>query len=100
MTGFGNSAKLVKLGCDTQDKVYRGNLIFASLACLERQRATQLDDLFSLICVAYFFIEGSLPWLDYIESRPKQQQVILLTNKENYIDVRREFIDNFKQKML
>ena len=37
LIGFGNSLKLVKLGQAKQDnKVYKGNLIFASLPCLER----------------------------------------------------------------
>ena len=100
LIGFGNSLKLVKLGQARQDnKVYRGNLIFASLPCLERSWATQLDDLFSLLGVAYFFIEGSLPWLDYIESRPKLQQETLLMSSKNYIEMRKECSESFLSEM-
>ena len=26
-----------------------------------------MDDLYSLLCVAYYFVIGTLPWIDYIE---------------------------------
>ena len=72
LTGLGNSAKLAKLGNASKGRVHRGNLIFSSLSHLETQRTNQLDDLSSLLSVAFFFIEGSLPWLDLIKSQPKQ----------------------------
>ena len=65
--GLSNVARLVKLGTNNQG-LGNGNIVFSSLDALQNIRPTQLDDLYSLLCVAYYFIEGSLPWIDYVES--------------------------------
>ena len=64
---LGNSTKLVRLGESYDSKAFRGNLMYASPDHIERKRASHLDDLYSLLCVAFWFMIGSLPWFDYIE---------------------------------
>ena len=67
LMGLSNAARLVKLGTNNQG-LGNGNIVFSSLDALQNIKPTQLDDLYSLLCVAYYFIEGSLPWIDYVES--------------------------------
>ena len=67
LVDFGLSAKLAQLGYNYSSKIFRGNVLFASIEHMMRSRASQLDDLFSLLCVAYYFVNGTLPWIDYIE---------------------------------
>ena len=64
---FGLSAKLAQLGYNYSSKIFRGNMLFASIQHILRSRVSQLDDLYSLLCVAHYFIIGTLPWIDYIE---------------------------------
>ena len=64
---LGMSAKLAQFGDFYANKHFRGNLMFASIDHIVRKRASQLDDLYSLLCVAYYFVMDKLPWTDYIE---------------------------------
>ena len=48
---------------DTRKKPFRGNYIFCSPTQIINSRASALDDLYSLLCVAYTFVFGKLPWL-------------------------------------
>ena len=41
--------------------------MFASIEHIVRKRPSSLCDLYSLLCVAYFFVNGSLPWIDHID---------------------------------
>ena len=66
------SSKLPQLGEFYGKKDFRGNLMFASIDHIVRKRASQLDDLYSLLCVAYYFIIGTLPWIEYIEKLHQQ----------------------------
>ena len=71
---FGMSAKVSKLGESYSSKELRGNLMFASIDHILRKRASQIDELYSIMCVAYYFIFGSLPWLKTIEYLHDKQQ--------------------------
>ena len=64
---FGMSAKVSRLGETYHYKDLRGNLMFASIDHIIRKRASQIDELFSILCVAYYFIFGTLPWIETIE---------------------------------
>ena len=69
---LGMSAKLNKLGEDNSNLRFRGNLMFASADHLQRKRASQLCDLYSLLCVAYSFVNDKLPWVTYIDRLMKK----------------------------
>ena len=71
---LGMSSKIARLGDSHATKELRGNLMFASIDHITRKRASQLDDLYSLLCVAYYFAIGSLPWIDCIEGLHKKQK--------------------------
>ena len=43
--------------------------MFASIEQIVRKRATSLCDIYSLICLVYFFVNDTLPWLDYIDKK-------------------------------
>ena len=64
---FGLSAKLAELGKNYGNLIFRGNMLFASIEHIMRSRVSQLDDLYSLLCVAYYFVKGTLPWIAYID---------------------------------
>lgn len=74
---------------------FRGNYMFAGVNQIETKRAAAIDDVFSLLCVAYFFINGSLPWLDYIhkenEVKPKKNTF----HKEKFINIRCQYESQF-----
>ena len=59
---FGVSSKLQPLNADSKDKNFRGNFSYASPDHLFNKRASQVDDLLSLLYVAYKFVYLKLPW--------------------------------------
>ena len=63
---FGLSAKLASLDKKEKGQVFRGNLMFASTDHIISHRASALCDLYSLLCVSYFFLNKTLPWLDEV----------------------------------
>ena len=68
---FGLCSKLPLMGQNFPDKNFRGNLMFGSIEQIVRKRATSLCDIYSLICMAYCFVNGSLPWFDYIDKKAR-----------------------------
>ena len=70
---LGMSSKLPRLGEDTTRKSFRGNYIFASTDQIINKRPTQLDDIYSLLCVAYMFIYKATPWVKYLEHKSKKE---------------------------
>ena len=59
---FGVIAKTPKIGEPTDEKVFRGNLLASSADHLNNKRPGSIDDLYSMLCVAYYFIHDTLPW--------------------------------------
>ena len=59
---FGVSSKLPLSGVSKKSKEFRGNLKFATTEQITNKRATRIDDLFSLMYVAYDFAIDILPW--------------------------------------
>ena len=68
---FGVSSKLPLLGLDLRKKRFRGNLNFASPEHIMNRRASRIDDLYSLLCVAYKFVNLWLPWEECLEQMYK-----------------------------
>ena len=59
---FGVSSKLHKVGLVKPTMNFRGNFTFAPTEQITQRRASKLDDLFSLLYVAYKFVYDKLPW--------------------------------------
>ena len=55
------------LGQSTDKKRFRGNLNFASPDHIIKKRASRIDDLYSLVCVAYRYVVGILPWEEHLK---------------------------------
>ena len=51
----------------------KGNLMFATADHLIRKRSSQIDDILSLLYVAYYFIYDTLPWIDFIDTMHEKQ---------------------------
>ena len=64
---FGVASALPVLGQSTKKKRFRGNLNFASPDHIIKKRASRIDDLYSLVCVAYRFVVGMLPWEEHLK---------------------------------
>ena len=67
MIDFGVSLRLFEMGEEQNNEIFRGNLNFASPEHLMNCRASRIDDLYSLLCVAYKFVFHWLPWEEYIQ---------------------------------
>ena len=91
------SKKLVKLGAKSTG-AGSWNVFFASVHSFFNQSLTQLDDLFSLLFVAYYFIEGSLPWIDFIAQNSKGQTQNF-DSRENFIAIRIERNKKFQAEI-
>ena len=90
------SARLNRLGDKNEGFKFRGNLMFASTDHIIRNRPSQLCDLYSLLCVAYAFVHGRLPWIEYISKADKRKCKKDLYERENYVELRikkREYFD-------
>ena len=65
--------KLPKIGESTKHKKFRGNLLTASIDQIKNKRPGAIDDIYSLLCVAYQFVFDSIPWRDYMNSNQLQE---------------------------
>ena len=93
---LGMSMKLAQLGDSNNKKVFRGNLMFASIGHIVRSRPSQLDDIYSLLCVAYYFFVGTLPWIDYIERLPCNRNYYV---QDTYVKIRLKKREEFDKKL-
>ena len=64
---LGVVSKLPRIGEDSSLKSFRGNFMVASPDHIIERRASVIDDIYSLLCVAYMFVTRSLPWLDFMK---------------------------------
>ena len=46
--------------------------MFSSANQLKNNRPNEIDDIYSLFCVAYKYIIGSLPWMEYMRKLKEQ----------------------------
>ena len=71
--------------------------MFASVNQMRKYKPTKVCDVFSLLCVCYYFIEDGLPWTDYADRKNSQNPNLNLyeleTFKEMRIDMEEEFWD-------
>ena len=51
---------------------FKGNLMFASANQIKNNRSNEIDDVYSLFCVAYRFIIGTLPWMEFMRNLKDQ----------------------------
>jgi serine/threonine protein kinase len=83
---LGMASKLPKPGPPVSSKMsFRGNYMFAGVNQIEVKRAAAIDDLYSLLCVAYYFVNKTLPWITYIEEKNTLNPDLNLYVKENFI---------------
>ena len=61
---FGVVTRLTNIGqqVDMDKKLFRGNLMTSSLDHILSHRSSVLDDIYSLLCVAFQFVFIKLPW--------------------------------------
>ena len=66
---FGVVTKLTKIGqvVDLNKKLFRGNLLTSSLDHIIGHRSSVIDDIYSLLCVAFQFVFDKLPWHERID---------------------------------
>ena len=66
---FGVVTRLTKIGqpVDMNKKLFRGNLLTSSLDHILSHRSSVLDDIYSLLCVAFQFVFVKLPWEDKLD---------------------------------
>ena len=69
---FGVSLRLFEYGQEQNNDIFRGNLNFSSPEHLMNCRASRVDDLYSLLCVAYRFVFHLLPWEEYLKALHKK----------------------------
>ena len=94
-------SKLPKLGQCTDKKKFRGNFMFASIEQIVRKRPTSLCDLYSLLCVAYYFVNGTLPWIDHIDRQVEQQSDSAdLFQPQNFIKIRMKMSKEFDKELI
>ena len=60
MIDFGVSQRIITR--QNSSRNFRGNYVFSSLNHLKNGYADQLDDLYSLVYMAYKFVYKELPW--------------------------------------
>ena len=86
---LGMASKLPRPGAPVSSKMYfRGNYMFAGVNQIEVKRASSIDDLYSLLCVAYYFVNKTLPWIKHIEEENMLNPDVNLYEKENFIQIR------------
>ena len=69
---LGMSSKMADFGRNQQNKSFRGNYMFASCEKFINGRSRTIDDVYSLMCSAFYFIYQTLPWLDQIRNSQKK----------------------------
>ena len=100
LVDLGVSSKLSRIGEDTRHKNFRGNLLTASPDHLNNRRAGAVDDFYSLLCVAYNFTFGSLPWRDYANEHYGNDSYRHMSRRRYYIAIRKDKGEDFDREMI
>ena len=81
---FGVVTRLPKIGQSfgLNEKLFRGNLLTASLEHIQSHRSSVIDDIYSLLCVAYQFVFEKLPWHEKLDKLILKHNLSL--SKEEY----------------
>ena len=96
---FGVVSKLPRIGEVTKHKSYRGNLLASSIDHIRNSRASVVDDIYSLLCVAYYFVFGTLPWRDKMNNflDACKDKVPKKDYQKLYIKMRTKYSEEFDQ---
>ena len=97
---FGVSSRLPKLGQHTDKKRFRGNLNFASPEQIINKRASKVDDIYSLICVAYKFVFKWLPWEEYLQKEFDKQRRDEIFSIKEVTSIRIKKMRSFENKLV
>lgn len=62
--------------------------MFSSTQQLQNYKPTMLCDIFSLLFVAYYFVENGLPWTDYIDLKMEVSPNLNLYDYKSFKQIR------------
>ena len=97
---LGVASKLPRIGENTQHKNFRGNLLTASPDHIKNRRAGAVDDFYSLLCVAYYFVFETLPWRKVINEYLEIHRDNVEDKKKLYIKLRKQKKEEFDQELI
>ena len=97
---FGVIGRAPNIGEYTEDKVFRGNLLASSSDHLNSKRAGTIDDVYSLLCVGYYFIHETLPWHSKVLELAMQKKIAQSQLKKVYIKLRLSCCHEFDEKLI
>ena len=89
--------KLPKAGESTKHKKFRGNLLTASIDQIKNKRPGAIDDIYSLLCVAYQFVFDSIPWRDYMNIKHAQDNHA--NKRQAYLQIRKDYHKTFDEEL-
>ena len=101
---FGVVSKLKKIGdvyvCNR--KLFKGNLLTSSLEHIISHRSSIIDDIYSLLCVAYAFVFDKLPWEKRVERYLSSFKSGVSAEQlhEVYIKIRVKFAEVFNYELI
>ena len=93
-------SKLLQPDPDASKKYFRGNYIFCHEQQIVNGRPTACDDLYSLLCVAYKFVFGTLPWLKSAEDRKKEDPFFRVYQLNQWCNFRTEHAKEFDDSLI
>ena len=100
---LGICTKLPKMGKNAHVTNFKGNLMFASANQIKNNRPNEIDDVYSLFCVAYRFLVGSLPWMEFMRKLKEQSGFIFesdVKEKEFYSSLRQKQEKKFDDELI
>lgn len=96
---FGMSQKLPQLNKQNRRApFFLGNYMFASTMQLKKYAPSKLCDLFSLMCVCYYFTDNELPWTDFVDEKMAQDPSVDLYELNTFKKIRLDYDEDFKDK--
>ena len=78
-------------------KLFRGNLLTSSLDHILSHRSSVIDDIYSLLCVAFQFVFEKLPWHEKIDkSLGKMKKKLTKEDYQGfYVRMRLKYAEKF-----
>ena len=96
---LGVTSKLRNIGELTTHKKFRGNLLTASPDHIINRRPGSIDEVYSLLCVAYLFVYGNLPWREFIQNHIASQRIVDQNQRRVYCKLRKKFMEVFDAQL-
>ena len=97
---LGMSTKLSPLGLTNDSKEFRGNLMYASTYQFSLKRPRRIDDIFSLLCVVYFLMKRTLPWINHFQALSMQNPHLDIYNQNSYMQLRQFYRQNYEKEFI